>query len=182
MKDPSSTIVVEQVRPEVTYGLRASVLRPGLPPLRARFPGDDDPAALHLAAYEVTGDPALDRIVGVVAVLPEAFPDPLPRAQAQSAQSASEHAAAQPVWRLRGMAVEPGWRGRGVGRALVTRLLHDLTRTGGGLLWCNARSPAVGFYERVGFRRTGDVWSDPEHGPHLRMIREVNGPARAVGD
>ena len=32
-------IVIEQVRPEVTYALRASVLRPGLPPASARFDG-----------------------------------------------------------------------------------------------------------------------------------------------
>ena len=70
-------VVVEQVRPEVTYDLRARVLRPGLPPLQARFPGDGADEALHYAAYAVAtaaDHDRVDRIVGVVAVLPESLP------------------------------------------------------------------------------------------------------------
>lgn len=167
VKEAPAHVVVEQVRPEVTYRLRAAVLRPGLPPMRARFTGDDAPAAVHLAAYEVTDDPAMDRIVGVVAVLPEPRPG--------SAET-------QPMWRLRGMAVEPAWRGRGVGTALAARLLDEVARQGGGELWCNARSPAAGFYEREGFARIGGEWDDPEHGPHVRMIRQVRAFSRATED
>jgi predicted GNAT family N-acyltransferase len=40
---------------------------------------------------------------------------------------------------------------------------------GGGLLWCNARVPAVAFYERAGFNTRGEVWNDPQIGPHIAM-------------
>jgi predicted GNAT family N-acyltransferase len=154
-------VVVEQVRPEITYGLRAEVLRPGLAPMAARFPGDDAETALHFAAYD-----RADRIVGVVAVLPEAMPGeelreserPLPEGR---------------PWRLRGMAVHSQERCEGVGRALMLRVLDGVARSGGGLLWCNARVPAAGFYERFGFARLGEPWEDPQFGPHVRMSRKV---------
>ncbi len=168
-------VAVEQVRPEVTYGLRAAVLRPGLPPAQVRFPGDDAPSALHLAAYELTGDPATDRIVGVVALLPEPLPEALGESLPEALREEPGAEVREPVLRLRGMAVEPGWRDRGVGRALVDRLLDEVGRLGGGLIWCNARSPAARFYERAGFRRVGGTWDDPQFGPHVRMVRQVPG-------
>lgn len=155
-------VVVEQVRPEVTYGLRAEVLRPGLAPMAVRFPGDDAETALHFAAYD-----RADRIVGVVAVLPEAMP---------AGASAEESACPLPEgrsWRLRGMAVHSQERCEGVGRALMLRVLDGVARSGGGLLWCNARVPAVGFYERFGFVGLGEPWEDPQFGPHVRMHRQV---------
>jgi len=51
---------------------------------------------------------------------------------------------------------------------------------GGGLLWCNARSPAVAFYRRAGFETRGDEWVDPEIGPHVAMERAV--PSAVDGD
>lgn len=148
--DSAERVVVEQVRPEVTYGLRAEVLRPGLPPIRARFDGDDAPTALHYAAYDV-----YDRVVGVVAVLPEPFADD------------------EPGHRLRGMAVRTDRHRSGVGFALLRRVFDGVARLGGGLLWCNARLPAAEFYERGGFVRVGETWDEPDLGPHVRMRRTV---------
>jgi GNAT superfamily N-acetyltransferase len=144
-------VVVEQVRPEITYDLRARVLRPGLPPLEARFRGDSEPSALHFAAYD-----RADRIVGVAAVVPEPMPPD-----------------DEPGRRLRGMAVHPDERGQGVGHALLARVIDGVARLGGGLLWCNARLAAAGFYERGGFVRAGERWEDTVLGPHIRMRRTV---------
>jgi predicted GNAT family N-acyltransferase len=148
-------IVIEQVRPEITYALRASVLRPGRPPASARFDGDDAPTAMHFAAYD-----RADRIVGVVAVLPEATPD------------------GEPGRRLRGMAVHADERRSGVGRALLVRVLDGVARLGGGLLWCQARLPAAGFYAAGGFVPVGEPWRDPVFGPHIRMQRWVTAEDR----
>ncbi len=76
----------------VLLDLRARVLRPGQPPERSRFIGDDDPNSVHLGAF-VAG-----RCVGVASLLPEAG------------------------LRLRGMAVEADARGTGIGTALLTRV------------------------------------------------------------
>jgi predicted GNAT family N-acyltransferase len=44
---------------------------------------------------------------------------------------------------------------------------------GAGVIWCNARVPAIGFYRRGGFVAQGDVWEEPEIGPHVVMWRLV---------
>lgn len=60
--------------------------------------------------------------------------------------------------RVGGMWVDPAWRRRGIGRALLQELFgwargHGLKRLG---LWAPAHSPAaVSLYSRAGFRRTG---------------------------
>jgi predicted GNAT family N-acyltransferase len=56
-------------------------------------------------------------------------------------------------------------------------VLVYVARQGGGLLWCNARISARSFYERAGFVTRGDVWDDPNLGPHVKMELQV-GSAR----
>lgn len=46
---------------------------------------------------------------------------------------------------------------------------------GGGLLWCNARLTAVGFYQRGGFETLGEPWEEPLIGPHVAMWKLVGG-------
>jgi GNAT superfamily N-acetyltransferase len=74
-----------------------------------------------------------------------------------------------PAWRLRGMATEEGRRGEGIGAAALAAAVDYVRSHGGGLLWCNARTPAVSFYERAGFRTRGEPWHDPAIGPHIAM-------------
>jgi GNAT superfamily N-acetyltransferase len=142
--------LVEQVRPEVTYRLRQEVLRPGRPPETAFFAGDRDRSSGHFAAY------VDDEVVGVVSVMA----DP---------ESDGPGFKGQGVWHLRGMAVDPEQQGTGVGAALIARLRDFVQRSGGGLIWCNARVSAKGFYERQGFIQVGDPWEEPYTGPHIRM-------------
>jgi GNAT superfamily N-acetyltransferase len=71
-------------------------------------------------------------------------------------------------WRLRGMATEPARRGEGFG-ALALRAALDYARERGAQrVWCNARTPALGFYERHGFTVVGDEFDLPDAGPHYR--------------
>src|SRR5690242_4905789 len=65
-----------------------------------------------------------------------------------------------PAWRLRGMATEDDRRGEGIGAAALAAAIDHVRVHGGGLLWCNARTPAVAFYERAGFRTRGEPWDD----------------------
>lgn len=68
------------------------------------------------------------------------------------------------------MAVAPAWRGQGVGRALMCRLLDMARRSGMEELALNAQVPAVGFYRRLGFRQEGQEFLDAGL-PHVAMRR-----------
>lgn len=142
--------LVEQVRPEITFGLRQRVLRPGMPAEDSHYPRDQDRSSGHFAAY------VEHRVVGVASVFAEA------------------EANGPGVWRLRGMAVDPDNQGGGVGRALLERVRDFVRRSGGGLLWCNARVSAEGFYVAAGFVSVGQPWEEPGIGPHIRMHDAVN--------
>ena len=74
------------------------------------------------------------------------------------------------------MAAAPEWRGTGVGSALFDAVFDHVAGGGGGLLWCNARLAAVGFYERAGMVTTDDVWEEPVIGPHIAMFLQVAPP------
>lgn len=131
-----------------TAPLRREVLRGGRP---VPLPGDDDPTAVHVGAYEG------ERLVATGNVRPEPAP------------WAPEHEA----WRLRGMATAPDRRGAGLGAAVLDALVRHCREHGGGQLWCNARTPALRFYERAGFVTVGEPWEDPEIGPHVRMVLDL---------
>ena len=143
--------VVDEAR---TRGLRRRVLRPG--DAAAPAPGDG-PGSVHLAALDDTG-----AVVGSAALLPGPAP-----------QSVPDHGA---PFQLRGMAVEPGLRGRGVGSALLRACLAEAATRGAGLLWCNARVTAVAFYERHGLRTAGGEFVSPATGVrHVEMWVEPGG-------
>ena len=156
--DDWATLTVGEVAAEVTYPLRAAVLRPDGGEIA--WAGDQDPATFHLAAR-------LDgRVVGVARFSPAACPW-RPEARAP--------------WRLRGMATDPAVRGTGAGRALLIDGLFRLTDRGGDLVWCDARVTAVGFYERFGFTVVTEPFDKPGIGPHVGMVADVPPPVRRAG-
>jgi GNAT superfamily N-acetyltransferase len=145
---------VQQLPVERTRHLRKAVLRPYLP--------DDDPFVMpddHLpttvAFGAVTPD---DAVIGVARITPE--PPPF-------------DTSAQHSWRLRGMATSPDLRNTGVGSAMLAALVSYIAAAGGGILWCNARVAARGLYERGGMQQWGEVWEDPNIGPHIVMWRNI---------
>jgi len=70
------------------------------------------------------------------------------------------------------MAVLAAWRGRGVGRAMLGRLIKIAEARGHERLVLDAQVRAISFYEPFGFRAEGPVFDDAGI-PHRRMIREV---------
>jgi GNAT superfamily N-acetyltransferase len=145
---------VERVSAEVTYPLRQRVLRPHQAVGEVAFAGEADPLAGTYAALTEDGE-----VVGTATVHPEACPWAPDRPGA---------------WRLRGMATSAEYRGQGLGAALVAAALGHVAAGGGTLVWCHARTPAQGFYAREGFTVYGEVFDEPDIGPHLRMWREVS--------
>ncbi len=71
------------------------------------------------------------------------------------------------------MATRDDVRNIGIGSAVLGRVIDYVAERGGGILWCNARLPAMNLYRRAGFVEQGDAWEDPDIGPHVVMWRFV---------
>ena len=68
------------------------------------------------------------------------------------------------------MAVLADWRGKGVGRALLERLLEEAARLSLGHLALHAQTQASGFYRRFGFVEEGPEFMEAGI-PHRTMVR-----------
>jgi len=143
-----SAVSIRRASAKEILDLRHAVLRQGLPRETAIFQGDDAPTARHYVAV------ANNKVVGCATLHLNQWNG-------------------NPAWQLRGMATSPEFRGVGTGTALVTyfesEILSDsaLPRQ----LWCNARVPAAGFYQRLGWRIESDVFDIPTAGPHVKMSK-----------
>jgi GNAT superfamily N-acetyltransferase len=144
-------VSVRRVAPEATFALRHEVLRLHEAPESLRLPADDDPRSGFFAAETDEG-----QVVATAVVFPDAAP---------------WDTSAVGAWRLRGMATAEGWRSRGIGARVLDAVVDHVLAGGGRMLWCNARLPAVPFYERAGFARVGEEWDEPFIGPHVAMQR-----------
>jgi GNAT superfamily N-acetyltransferase len=150
-----ASIDVEFVKPLVLHALRRQVLRPGQPWSSVDHDYDSWPETFHVAAFGPRGE---------VAACASFHPDAAPhRSDADPKTS----------WRLRAMASLPELRGQGYGAAALRYGIAEVRRRGGALLWCNARSGAVGFYERLGFSIIGDEFEIAPIGPHYVMEIEL---------
>jgi GNAT superfamily N-acetyltransferase len=148
---------VARVRP-----LRHRVLRAHQPSEQVVWRGDEDPLALHLAAVEG----GADEPVAVATIAPDPHPDQPRRGD----------------WRVRGMATDPAFRGRGLGAALLDRLVEHAAGHDGARAWCFARTGARSLYARGGFRAEGDVFDLGDLGQHLLMSRSLRAPAPPRGE
>ena len=62
-------------------------------------------------------------------------------------------------FQFRKFAVLPHMQGKGVGKTLLQYLINFAKAQDGRLIWCNARSTAVNFYQKAGFVTTGQTFS-----------------------
>jgi GNAT superfamily N-acetyltransferase len=134
--------------------LRHGILRAGLPRDTAIFPGDALSTTRHFGAFILRD--GIARAVGCATFHLSWWED-------------------APAWQLRGMATAADVRGKGVGRALLQLAERELLFNESGLnvFWCNARVPATGFYELMGWSVVSDVFDIATAGPHVRMFRRI---------
>ena len=142
-------ITIREIPAHQTLAIRLAILRAGMPPESARFPGDELESTRHFGAFLSDGTH-----VGVASI----YPAPLPEAP----RTAN-------TWQLRGMATLPEVRGQGAGRALLLACMDAARAQGGTLLWCNARTGALEFYRKHGLTTIGEEFEIPTAGPHYRM-------------
>ncbi|MFH5803248.1 GNAT family N-acetyltransferase [Alienimonas sp. DA493] len=74
--------------------------------------------------------------------------------------------------KLRQMAVRPEAHGRGLGRRLMEAVERDLKGRGFVNVTLHARATAVGFYEKLGYRRVGDEFIEVTL-PHFVMQKRL---------
>jgi ribosomal protein S18 acetylase RimI-like enzyme len=74
--------------------------------------------------------------------------------------------------RIRQMAVAPDHQGRGLGRTLLGEVERRLRDGGFRRLVLSARSTAVGFYEKMGYRIVGDEFVSVTV-PHFPMVKTL---------
>jgi len=143
---------VDLIPVEDTYPLRLLVLRPGGVVADCYFEGDRDFDTFHSAFFEGK------QILSVASFLHRTLPE----------------IAVQPAIQLRGMATHPDYRQQGLGKILVEDSVRRSTELGYRVMWCNAREIAVPFYEKLGFKITGQPFEVPKIGRHYVMVKNLN--------
>ncbi|HET8535786.1 MAG TPA: GNAT family N-acetyltransferase [Solirubrobacteraceae bacterium] len=139
------SFAIRAVDPAATRPLRQRVLRPheSLEELASHEP----PGVHAIAAFIDTGE-----LVAAGFVCPDGGPG---------------------AWRVRGMATDPQHRGQGAGAQILDRLVEHAIQQGATRVWCNARTPALGLYERAGFEPESEEFEIPGIGPHFVMALRV---------
>ena len=80
--------------------------------------------------------------------------------------------------KIRQMAVASSQQGRGLGRSLIGQMETRLSREGVRHFWMHARLEAVGFYERLGYHRSGEVFTEVGI-DHVRMEKSLTAPSQS---
>jgi GNAT superfamily N-acetyltransferase len=134
---------------------RRALLHPRTDAVESTYPGDEDRDALHLAGFRD------GRMAGVASIAPgsllgEPGPD---------------------VWRVRGLVVDHGHRGYGLGGLLLSRLLDHAAAMGARIVWGIAPAAAYGFFSRFGLERNGEPLVGADGTPQYRIVARFS-PAR----
>ncbi len=143
---------VVEIDAEATHDLRRRVLRDDRPGADVHFPEDDTPGTFHLAAVTEEGT-----VLAVASFTPEDTP----------------HRPTSRCVRVRGMAVERGVQGTGVGRLLLQAAMDHLRSQGVEVLWANGRDSVLGFYERLGWRVLGEGFTTATGIPHHVVLIDL---------
>ncbi len=146
---------IRRITAEETVPLRHSVLWPDHPVSYVLLP--EDASGYHYGAFL----PDTSTPVAVISV----FVDPLP--DAPSVDTRAEAA------RFRKFACDPNHQGRGIGTMLLKHVFDTAAaEMGCGVIWCDARMSAAGWYERRGMRKFGDMFYKGNI-EYVRMMRDL---------
>ena len=143
--------LVKEIKPKDCYFIRHQVLWQHKSLDDCGIDIDDQAGAFHLGAYKG------DKLICVASFFK------------QSQAKFSE----KNQYRLRAMATLSTAQNTGAARTLLNTAFQILKEKGQGLLWCDARIKATGFYEKLGFEKLGDRYSIPIIGLHYLMYKTL---------
>jgi GNAT superfamily N-acetyltransferase len=131
--------------------VRLDILRKGMTLEDCHFSGDNDPESIHFAAFDI------NKIIGCCTLT----------VNPQSVINDS-------YYQLRGMAVLEDYQGSGIGQKLLHAAESKLIELGKNVLWFNARTSAVGFYQKYGYQILGNEFEIEGVGPHYKMYKAIS--------
>ncbi len=134
-----------------TYPVRHLVLRAGKPIESCHFMGDELASTHHLGCF------VGNQLVGVISLF-----------EIENATFDK-----QKSFQIRGMAVLETHQKQGIGEALVSEAESFCNKEKTTLIWFNARTPAVGFYKKMGYEIVGSEFEIKEVGPHFLMHKKI---------
>ena len=142
---------VREIKPELSYHLRHTILRPHQPFEACVYDTDHDDDAFHVGAY------LQDKLISIASFYAESYSG-IPIAK---------------QYRLRAMATVEEYRKLGAGRAIVEYAENILKECGGVILWCKGRTGVQEYYKKLGFETHGEVFDYPPIGPHIVMCKKL---------
>ena len=142
--------MVKFIPVDLTLDLRSRILRNGKPLVECSFPTDQVEGIFHLAFY------VDDTIVTIASFFPNNYKDNK-----------------ELGYQLRGMATDSQYVGKGYGKQLIEFAVQYIKNTNAQYIWCNARSSAVKFYQKLGFELVSEEFEIAGVGPHYEMILKL---------
>ncbi|WP_232324896.1 GNAT family N-acetyltransferase [Halobacillus mangrovi] len=142
---------VKKIDAEDTLSMRHGILRANQPKEASQYPKDLEQNTFHLGAFH---DNTLVSIASF-------FDEKTDKIETES------------QYRLRGMATLPEWRGKGAGSLIIKEAETILQQRDVDVLWCNARTSAAGYYDRLNFKQVGEVFDLPPIGPHVISYKKI---------
>jgi predicted GNAT family N-acyltransferase len=141
------------VSTDVIIDLRHRLLRAGLPLEAAQFPGDNDASTWHIGVFHSSGSDVNASLVSCGSFMLNSYRE-------------------EPAWQLRGMCTETGSQNKGFGGKLLecaeTAIIENSKVP---RFWCNARVPAIAFYQKHGWKIDSEEFDIPTAGPHRKMVK-----------
>ncbi|KAK7960900.1 hypothetical protein PG996_011541 [Apiospora saccharicola] len=165
---PSFTI--RAITPAETHNLRHRVLWPHKPMSYVQL--DEDDQGHHFGVFLEDAAPLLPpnlQHLEQPQVDSSAMPtEPVSVISMFFAEDANQKKEA----RFRKFATEPQWQGRGVGSALLRYAIVFAVTEGAEAVWCDARTSALGFYQRFGLDAEGEEFLKGDV-PYFKMSRTL---------
>lgn len=144
------TFTVGFISSDDTMDLRMRILRPLHPREACEYPEDNLPTTFHVGVLNS------GKVISNGTFMQ---------------QGHAHFPKAELPYRLRGMATDPSFQGKGLGRKIILAAEQELQKRGCDLLWFNARVSAEGFYRRLGYEAIEEIFDIHPIGPHKVMFK-----------
>lgn len=144
-------IVIKKISAADTIKVRQEVLRIGKPEESCWLKGDLLPSTQHFGLI------LSNSIVGVLSVYEQSIN-----------LFDSKH-----QYQIRGMAVLQAYQNQKFGQQLVLFAENELSKKKSEFIWFNARTSAIGFYEKLGYQTIGAIFPVDLIGNHVVMFKKM---------